>query len=801
MTASEANAKMQNPPRLLPALFIDQLVLIEISTGLFSGLHMIVIVRRSFVGVIADERVYRIDKVAILPLVADVAFRILQRIGAKAGMESESDSEFPNEEDPILALSEGDGTVTEDLMSLQVSQDDGASSPIQIASPPGSPIVGGHELAASLPTPKHLEVPSSTVATGAPPRQPKRSVSSSFLQAFRVGLQSINNQLPATTESTEEPRGRKAGAENDAQKQQEQKWRPRGFSLSPGPSIRSEEPGVKSPGSTRKTFQQFMPSEEAIIDGKMCKELTLLLSGIFFYCNNVAALDLTKSLQRRRRTFAKDVHPVLQLDRRFFWNESACEMFLEKKLYSWVLPIIQGYVSVTTSQIDDIPFDFILISRRSRERAGLRYQRRGIDDEGAVANFVETEMRVVTKLFGNVHETSFVQIRGSIPLYWSQAASSLKPTPVVERSDEDNFAIVKKHFELLKINYNHTLVVNLVELQGREGIVGGKYREMIAKVYRSTPDRYYAKMSERLSLSSDAGETQWPLPGFEKRGGFTAERELGGQVGDAVSHMSIASIGSVSRPPTASAHTPMPMVAEPESTENPEGKIMFIEFDFHAICKNYDNLELLLQMVEPDFQNLVQYYWISRTENVKGWDTVKGGSKSGGEETLGESSDEGGGDEFVELCEQKGVFRVSCMDCLDRTNVVQSVLARFVINIVFLRLGVQLHPEQGIKYHEMFETTFKHVWANNGDAISRAYTGTIALKGDFTRTGKRNIQGMMNDATNSLSRLYLNNFRDSVKQSAIDFFLGAKNVEQVRVDLKEKNIQGRRRSPSKSREN
>lgn len=40
--------------------------------------------------------------------------------------------------------------------------------------------------------------------------------------------------------------------------------------------------------------------------------------------------------------------------------------------------------------------DYILVSRRSRDRAGLRYQRRGIDDDANVANFVETEtiMRV-----------------------------------------------------------------------------------------------------------------------------------------------------------------------------------------------------------------------------------------------------------------------------------------------------------------------------------------------------------------------------------------------------------------------
>lgn len=45
--------------------------------------------------------------------------------------------------------------------------------------------------------------------------------------------------------------------------------------------------------------------------------------------------------------------------------------------------------------------DYILVSRRSRDRAGLRYQRRGIDDDANVANFVETEtiLRVEVSCF------------------------------------------------------------------------------------------------------------------------------------------------------------------------------------------------------------------------------------------------------------------------------------------------------------------------------------------------------------------------------------------------------------------
>ena len=47
---------------------------------------------------------------------------------------------------------------------------------------------------------------------------------------------------------------------------------------------------------------------------------------------------------------------------------------------------------------------------------------------------------------------------------------------------------------------------------------------------------------------------------------------------------------------------------------------------------------------------------------------------------------------------------------------------------------------------------FLRLWANNGDALSRQYAGTNALKGDFTRTGERNLSGLMKDGVNSASR-------------------------------------------------
>jgi SacI homology domain len=65
---------------------------------------------------------------------------------------------------------------------------------------------------------------------------------------------------------------------------------------------------------------------------------------------------------------------------------------------------MQGYFQVARFNIppdpithdEDISVEYTIVSRRSRYRAGLRYQRRGIDDDANVANFVETEtiMRV-----------------------------------------------------------------------------------------------------------------------------------------------------------------------------------------------------------------------------------------------------------------------------------------------------------------------------------------------------------------------------------------------------------------------
>ena len=126
-------------------------------------------------------------------------------------------------------------------------------------------------------------------------------------------------------------------------------------------------------------------------------------------------------------------------------------------------------------------------------------------------------------------------------------------------------------------------------------------------------------------------------------------------------------------------------------------------------------------------------------------------------------------DAHGKVCAQKGVFRVNCVDCLDRTNVVQTAIARLVMETQLTKLGV-VQPEQGLS--QSCKMNFQSLWANNGDMVSRQYAGTNALKGDYTRTGERNLSGLVKDGVNSASRYYLNQIRDTYKQAAIDLLIG-----------------------------
>ncbi|XP_036402985.1 phosphatidylinositide phosphatase SAC2 isoform X1 [Megalops cyprinoides] len=345
----------------------------------------------------------------------------------------------------------------------------------------------------------------------------------------------------------------------------------------------------------------------------------------------------------------------------------------------WVIPIIQGFVQVeelvvnyaegsdeeksspdTPMQeltcVDDIHprFTVALISRRSRHRAGMRYKRRGVDKNGNVANYVETEQLIHV----HSHTLSFVQTRGSIPVFWSQAGYRYNPRPRLEKGEKDTVPYFSAHFEeQLKI-YKKQVIINLVDQTGREKLIGDAYLKQVLLF------------------------------------------------------------------------------------NNPN--LTYVSFDFHEHCRGmkFENVQTLTDAIS-DIITDMRWGWV---------------------------------DQAGVICQQEGIFRVNCMDCLDRTNVVQAAIARVVMEHQLKKLGV-MPPEQPLplKCYRIYQI----MWANNGDTISRQYAGTAALKGDFTRTGERKLAGVMKDGVNSANRYYLNRFRDTYRQAVIDLMMGIPVTEDL----------------------
>lgn len=72
----------------------------------------------------------------------------------------------------------------------------------------------------------------------------------------------------------------------------------------------------------------------------------------------------------------------------------------------------------------------------------------------------------------------------------------------------------------------------------------------------------------------------------------------------------------------------------------------------------------------------------------------------------------------------------------------------------------------------LLEDAFKELWTDNANRLSVLYSGTGALKVDFTRTGIRSRRGELEDGKRAVSRYFINNFYDTYNQNALDLVLG-----------------------------
>jgi phosphatidylinositol 4-phosphatase len=448
----------------------------------------------------------------------------------------------------------------------------------------------------------------------------------------------------------------------------------------------------------------------------------LIKSGPMYFSYS---FDITNTFQRQSQ-----LDPSIPLwkraDDRFFWNKFVHSDLIDFRTSGtrhqqgqqpgvdpYILPVMFGMMEIITTRVKSTPLTMVLITRRSRHRAGTRYFSRGIDEQGHVSNFNETEQIIILndstsglggfaggggmqngKVGGSggkeVQIMSYVQTRGSVPVFWAEV-NTLHYTPKLQiRGVETAVSAAQAHFaEQVRI-YGDNYLVNLVKAKGREQRVKEAYEQMI-KMLVTSP-------YEATSEDSRSNEK------FH--------------------------------------------LVESGSRQQQFDRLHYVYFDFHNETKGlqWHRVQFLVDQLHDALEKQQYFRGVDMPADLEGRLEVRN--------------------------HQTSVVRTNCMDCLDRTNVVQSSLARAALNRQLTDLGV-LSRGETFTSDPAFEVLFRKIWADNADVVSTSYSGTGALKTDFTRTGVRTKAGALQDLRNSIMRYAKNNFADGPKQDAFDLFLGA----------------------------
>uniref|UniRef100_A0A8C1DC15 Synaptojanin-1 n=1 Tax=Cyprinus carpio carpio TaxID=630221 RepID=A0A8C1DC15_CYPCA len=195
----------------------------------------------------------------------------------------------------------------------------------------------------------------------------------------------------------------------------------------------------------------------------------VLNSGNFYFAWSSTGVSLDLSLNAHRR-IREDTS-----DNRFFWNQS---LHLHLKHYGvncddWLLRLMCGGVEIRTIYAGHKQAKACVISRLSSERAGTRFNVRGTNDDGQVANFVETEQVI----FLDDKVSSFIQIRGSIPLFWEQPGIQVGSHRVkLSRGFEANAPAFERHFGALRRLYGRQVIINLLGMKEGENMLSKAFQ-------------------------------------------------------------------------------------------------------------------------------------------------------------------------------------------------------------------------------------------------------------------------------------------------------------------------------------
>jgi SacI homology domain len=174
----------------------------------------------------------------------------------------------------------------------------------------------------------------------------------------------------------------------------------------------------------------------------------------------------------------------------YTWNHYLTEELLECGVPSkWFPPLIHGFFKQVSINIFNQLIMLTLVARRSRHFAGTRYLKRGICEDGHVANDVEAE-QILDNSKGGF--SAFVQVRGSVPVYWTQRTAIANPKPAIVLQPKDlTYSPAKLHFADYFSRYGGPVcILNLVkkkERTAREKLIGKEFAKVVSIFNKELP--------------------------------------------------------------------------------------------------------------------------------------------------------------------------------------------------------------------------------------------------------------------------------------------------------------------------
>ena len=405
-------------------------------------------------------------------------------------------------------------------------------------------------------------------------------------------------------------------------------------------------------------------------------------------------LDLTNSQQNQAKILydKKNKNKLINFDnnnfedkikriymtsyKKYFYNFNLYKRFLNNDTrepidYAFIVPIICGYVGMFDYQIDNKQIQIILITRRSQNFAGTRYNTRGINDDGNVANYCESEHILIS----GEKICSFSQLRGSAPVFFDQVGLTAY-TDITRNKDLTKQAF-SKHLQELNADYPLIYFINLLN----------------------------QKKSVEAPIISE----------FEKQ------------------------------------------IKLIQNNNN----LRYTFFDMQNECPkdNYSRIDILMNNISP-IAEIFNFF----SKNIKT-------------------------NEIYSI--QKGTTRTNCLDCLDRSNVIQTRISWLVLKNMFkfLKINDQIFnnifntQENFFSVgNNQFKENFKNLWAENGDKLSIQYAGTSSTITTVTKTGGHSLMGFLQHGLATVSRLYQGNFEDNFKQECIDTLLQKGVTEHFNIN-------------------